>query len=115
MKPADVYNINDPNYPGQFPINETKGLENVIGDLPAEFRKLYNQVNALPEMQSGIRGFVFNEAQAREHEYKDEMREKYFRAKWDYYVKETLSKLKILHKDLEEAASVAEGPNGLDA
>lgn len=115
MKPADVYNINDPNYPGQFPINETRGLENVIGDLPAEFRKLFNQVNNIPEMQSGIRGFVFNETQAREHEYKDELREKYFRAKWDYYVKESLSKLKILHKDLEEAASVADGLNGHDA
>jgi len=43
------------------------------------------------------------------------LREKYFRAKWDYYVKESLSKLKILHKDLEEAASVADGLNGHDA
>lgn len=42
------------------------------------------------------------------------MREKYFRAKWNFYVREKMNQLKVSTRDLEEAAYYHGGPNGID-
>jgi hypothetical protein len=44
-----------------------------------------------PEGQSNLRGLVKNEDEARIQDDEDEIREKYFRAKWNYYVREKMN------------------------
>ena len=52
--------------------------------MPEEIRKLYNPM-VLPEEQSAFRGFVNDAVTAREQEDEDELRSKYFRAKYDFW------------------------------
>ncbi len=40
-----------------------------------------------------MRGFVFDATTAREHEDMDEVRSKYFRAKFDYWYNETMKQM----------------------
>lgn len=91
MNPLEVYNDKDPIFPGVFPLNDTRNAEKeMVGILPEEIRKLYNPVN-FPEGQSGLRGFVTDEITAREQEDDDELRTKYFRAKFDHWVRENIN------------------------
>jgi hypothetical protein len=89
MSPNEVYNENDPHFPGYYPLHDTRGLDKFVNTMPEELRKFFNPMQ-FPEAQSAIRGFVHDAATAREHEDLDEIRSKYFRAKFDYWYNETM-------------------------
>jgi hypothetical protein len=59
MHPSEVYNDEDPYFPGYYPMRDIKGAELDVNDIPAEIRKLYNP-EAFPEQQSSILGFVYD-------------------------------------------------------
>jgi hypothetical protein len=44
LDPGQVYNEKDPNFPGYFPLNDTKGMEEHVNALPEEIRKLFDPV-----------------------------------------------------------------------
>lgn len=93
---------------------ETDTNSALLSDMPSEFKKLFNSATN-PDLQSSVRGSVSNEMQAREQEDFDELSQKYFQAKWEFYVKMKLDQLEITKKDLEEAAHIYDGPHGKDA
>lgn len=70
--------------------------------MPEELRKFYNPV-VFPEEQSAIRGFVHDEVTAREHEDADEVRNKYFRSKFDFWYAETMKQMQLTNRELESA------------
>jgi hypothetical protein len=59
MNPSDVYNENDPIFPGYYPMNDTRNMDKFVNSMPEELRKLYNPIY-FPEEQSYLRGFVTN-------------------------------------------------------
>lgn len=73
-----------------------------MNTLPEELRKFYNPL-VFPERQSASRGFVHNAVDAREQEDIDEVRNKYFSAKYDYWYSETLRQLQVTTTELESA------------
>ena len=85
MKSEQVYNEYDPNFFGYVPL-ETDTNSALLSDMPSEFKKLFNSATN-PDLQSSVRGSVSNEMQAREQEDFDELSQKYFQAKWEFYVK----------------------------
>ena len=89
---SQVYNENDPIFPGYFPLNDSKDKDKFVNSMPEEIRKFYNPL-AFPETQSALRGVVHDAGTAREHEDIDEVRNKYFRAKYDFWYQETLKQL----------------------
>jgi hypothetical protein len=50
-----------------------------------------------------MRGFVHDATTAREHEDLDEIRSKYFRAKFDYWYNQTLKQMQLTNRQLETA------------
>ena len=84
MNPNEVYNENDPIFPGYYSLKNPKGDDKFVNSMPEEIRKIYNPM-AFPEEQSALRGFVNDATTAREHEDADEIRSKYFRAKYDFW------------------------------
>ncbi len=113
LKEEDVYNENDPLFPGIFPQRDSKMAEEFKNTLPRELQKLFDPT-VFTEGQSALRGIVSDETEARIQDGEDELREKYFRAKWNYYVREKMNQLKVSTRDLEEAAYYHGGPNGID-
>lgn len=111
LKFGEVYNNYDPNFPGAFPVEDTRGAE-FLKDIPQELRKVYNSTY-FPELQTATP--VANEQQAREQDDLDEHMIKYYRAKWDFYMRTKLDQLRVSHRQLEEAATQAAGPHGKDA
>ena len=90
LKEEDVYNDQDPMFPGFFPQNDSKMAEDYKNTLPREIQKFFNP-QLFPEGQSHLRGVVTDENEARIQDDQDELREKYFRAKWNYYVREKMN------------------------
>ena len=73
-------------------------------------KKFFNTA-AFPEYQSFKRGIATDEASQRDQEDMDEVTTKYFRSKWDFYLREKLKQLKITTKDIAEGQSYY-GQNG---
>lgn len=113
LKEEDVYNENDPLFPGIFPQRDSQMAEEFKNTLPRELQKLFDPT-VFTEGQSALRGIVSDETEARIQDGEDELREKYFRAKWNFYVREKMNQLKVSTRDLEEAAYYHGGPNGID-
>lgn len=114
LKDEDVYNEHDPLFPGFYPHQDSQMAANFRESLPREMQKLMNPM-LFPENQSYFRGAVKDESEARLQDDEDELREKYFRAKWKFYVREKMNQLKVTTSELESAAYQHSGPNGLDA
>ena len=113
LKIEDVYNENDPMFPGLFPYKDSKMVEEFKNGLPRELQKFFSPL-LFPDGQSSIRGVVKDENEARIQDDEDEYREKYFRAKWNFYVREKMNQLKVSTSQLEEAAYYHGGADGND-
>jgi hypothetical protein len=48
MNPNEVYNENDPIFPGYYSLNGAQGDDKFVNSMPEEMRKLYNPM-AFPE------------------------------------------------------------------
>jgi hypothetical protein len=97
---SEVYNKNDPMFPGFYPHSDYKETEEMRKMLPEELKKLYNP-SVFVENQSAARGYVGDANEARIQDDEDELRDKYFRAKWEFYVREKLNQLKVTTADIE--------------
>ena len=86
----------------------------LLSDVPHEFKKLYNRVYN-PELQSSILGSVNNAEEAQLQDDAEELRTKYFRSKWDFYVRTKLDELKVSQRRVEELAAYHGGEHGKDA
>jgi hypothetical protein len=42
MSPNEVYNENDPNFPGYYPLTDTRGMDKYVNSMPEEIRKFFN-------------------------------------------------------------------------
>jgi hypothetical protein len=108
---SDVVNFDDPNHPNRFPSSDVF-MSRLQADMPNEIKKLLSK-GLIPEMQSAFRGVVADEQTARAHEDEDELVDKYYRAKMNWFVDEHMRQLKYTNKELEEAAFHA-GEGGKD-
>lgn len=83
-----------------------------FASMPNELKKLYDK-SLVPDNQSSYKGFVLDEVTANMHDDMDELTNKYFKAKLDWFLAEQMKQLRFTTRELEEASYHA-GPGGKD-